>query len=188
MIINKLGVKKMEDFIQNYFKYFIIIAIGGLVSKFMSKDRNEEQTMSSDVVIFEIKKNAKIILYIACFVFIVVIPAASISEMTKEGSVGLFTLIINLIFIVLCVYLLLAMKNEKIISKNGIFRKKNIFGKTKIYNFNDVIRAKYKANNNDGIVILYFKNKRKLEINSYQTNFDWVLKEIKIRNIEIYNK
>lgn len=178
----------MEDFIQNYFKYFIIIAIGGLVSKFMSRDRNEEKTMSSDVVIFEIKKNAKIIIYIACFVFIVVIPVASISELTKEGRIGLLTLIISLTFIMLSVYLLLAMKYEKIIYKNGVFRKKNILGKTKIYNFDDVIKAKYKVNKNDGVVILYFKNQRKLEINSYQTNFDWVLKEIKIRNIEIYNK
>ena len=115
-------------------------------------------------------------------------PAALISELTKDGSVGLLSIIISIIFIILSIYLLLVMKYEKIIYKNGVFRKKNILGKTKIYNFDDVVRAKYKVNKNDGVVILYFKNKRKLEINSYQTNFDWVLKEIKIRNIEIYNK
>lgn len=103
----------MEDFIQNYFKYFIIIVAGGIVSKFMSKDRDVEKATSSDVVIFEIKKNAKIVLYIACFVFIVVLPAATISELTKEGRIGLVSLIINLIFIILSIYLLLVMKNEK---------------------------------------------------------------------------
>ena len=178
----------MEDFIQNYLKYFIIIAIGGLVSKFMSKERDEEKTISSDVVIFEIKKNAKIVLYIACFALMIVMPAALISEISKDGSVGLLSIIISIIFIMLSIYLLLVMKYEKIIYKNGVFRKKNILGKVKKYNFDDVTRAKYKVNKNDGVVILYFKNKRKLEINSYQTNFDWVLKEIKIRNIEIYNK
>jgi len=178
----------MEDFIQNYLKYFIIIAIGGIVSKFMSKDRNEEKTTSSDIIIFEIKKNAKIVLYIACFALIVIMPTALISELTKDGSVGLLSIIISIIFTILSIYLILIMKYEKIIYKNGVFRKRNILGKTKIYNFDDVIRAKYKVNKNDGVVILYFKNKRKLEINSYQTNFDWVLKEIKIRNIEIYNK
>lgn len=178
----------MEEFIQNYLKYFIIIAIGGVVSKFMSKDRNEEKTTSSDIIIFEIKKNAKIVLYIACFALIVIMPAALISELTKDGSVRLLSIIISIIFIIISIYLLLVMKYEKIIYKNGVFRKKNILGKTKIYNFDDVVKAKYRINNNDGRVILYFKNKRKLEINSYQTNFDWVLKEIKIRNIEIYNK
>ena len=79
------------------------------------------------------------------------------------------------------------MKYQKIVYKNGVFKKKNIFGKTKIYKFDDVVRAKYSTSNYYSSVVLYTKNKRKLQFTSYQNNIDWVLKEIKIRNIDIYN-
>ena len=49
----------MENFIQNYLKYFVIIALCGVVSKFMSKERNEEKTINSDIITFEIKKMQK---------------------------------------------------------------------------------------------------------------------------------
>ena len=176
----------MEDFIQNVIKYACITSIlGGIVAKFINKDRDEEKVTSSSVVVFEIKKNAKIVIYIACFVFLIVMPALSINTIIKDKEIGL--LIFNLLLIILAILLLLVMKYDKIIYKNGVFRKKNIFGKTRIYKFDDVINVKYKTNRNDSMITFYLKNNRKFEMHSYYTNFDWVLKEIKIRKIEIYN-
>lgn len=156
------------------------------LGKFMSKEREEERTKDDDNVVFEIKKNAKISIYVMCFLILVVLPIASIKPIFVEGDGGL--LIGNIIFILSAVYLLIGMKYEKIVYKNGTFRKKNIFGKTKVFKFDDVVKAKYQMNNGSGRVLLYTKNKKKLEIHSFHTNFDWLLKEIKIRNIDIYNK
>lgn len=61
------------------------------------------------------------------------------------------------------------------------------FGKKRIYKFDNVIKAKYKESHSYKNVILYTNNNKKLEICSYLTNFDWVLKEIKVRGIDIYN-
>lgn len=156
------------------------------LSKFMSNDREEEKTKDLDNVVFEIKKNAKLAIYIMCFLILIILPIASIKPIFEEGNIEL--ILGNLFFIPSGIYLLFGMKYERIVYKNGIFKKKNIFGKTKIYKLDDVIKAKYQMNNGSGRVVLYTKNKKKLEIHSFHTNFDWVLKEIKIRNIEIYNK
>lgn len=146
----------------------------------------KKKTKDSDYVVFEVKKNAKLAIYIMCFLILIVLPIASIKPIFEDGDVGL--LIGNIIFIFAAIYLLVGMKYEKIVYKNGVFKKKNIFGKTKVFRFDDVIKAKYQMNDGSGRILLYTKNKKKLEIHSFHTNFDWVLKEIKIRNIEIYNK
>ena len=176
----------MEDFIQNVIKYACITSIlGTIIAKFINKDRSDEKTINSDTIVFEIKKNAKIVLYIACFVFLIVLPFLSINTIIKDREIGL--LIFNLFFITLAILLLLVMKYDKIIYKNGVFRKKNIFGKTRIYKFDDVISVKYQTNKNDSMITFYLKNNKKFIMHSYYTNFDWILKEIKIRKIEIYN-
>lgn len=177
----------MENFIFNFIKYFIILSLIGIIKKFMSKSRDEEENITnSDVVVFILKKNAKLMLYISSFVFIIVFPAISINTIIKDKEIGL--LICNIIMILIGIFLLYVIKYEKMIYKNGEFRNKNIFGKTRIYKFDDVIKAKYINGNNGKRIILYFKDNRKLPIESFHTNFDWVLKEIKIRKIEIYNK
>lgn len=172
--MNEFNERKLERYLNNQ------------LHKFMSKEREEERTKDSDNVVFEIKKNAKLAIYIMCFLFIVVLPIASIKPIFEDGDGGL--LIVNIIFMSLCIFLLFAIKREKIIYKNGIFKKQGLIGKTEFIKFDDIIKAKYQQGNGNARVLLYTKNKKKLEINSYQTNFDWVLKEIKIRNIEIYNK
>ena len=92
----------MEQFIQNFIKYFIIISSGGIVVKFMSKARDEEKKTNSDIIVFEIKKNAKLVLYIACFVFLVILPAASINLIIKDKDIGL--LIFNFLLLYLSIY------------------------------------------------------------------------------------
>lgn len=182
-----IGVKFMEDFFQNVITYAAFTSILGIIiTKFINKDSGDDNITGSDVVAFRIKKNAKIVLYIVCFVFLFVMPALSINTIIKDREIGL--LIVNLFLIILAILSLLVVKYDKIIYKNGIFRKKNIFGKTRIYKFDDVVRVKYSANEKDSYLTLYLKNNKKLEIHSYYTNFNWVLKEIKIRKIEIYNK
>lgn len=177
----------MEDFVQNVITYAAFTSILGIIiTKFINKDIGDDNITGSDVVVFQIKKNAKIVLYIVCFVFLFVMPALSINTIIKDREIGL--LIVNLFLIILAILSLLVVKYDKIIYKNGIFRKKNIFGKTRIYKFDDVVRVKYSANEKDSYLTLYLKNNKKLEIHSYYTNFNWVLKEIKIRKIEIYNK
>lgn len=177
---------RMEDFIRDVIIYAAFTStLFSIAAKFINKNRGEEETISSDYVVFKIKKNARIVLYITCFVFLVVMPVLSINTIIKDKEIGL--LICNLFLIILSILSLLVIKYDKIVYKDGAFRKKNIFGKTRIYKFDDVIKVKYMTNKNDSFLTLYFKNNRKLQMHSYYTNFDWVLKEIKIRKIEIYN-
>ena len=116
---------------------------------------------------------------------LVVLLIASIKPVFKEGNVEV--IFANIIFIPAGIYLLIG-TNDEMVYKNGIFRWKNIFGKLRTFKFDDVVKAKYQSGNGSARIVLYTKNKKKLEFSSFHTNFDWVLKEIKIRNIEIYNK
>ena len=171
----------MEEFIRN----LLIMSIIALGIVFMSRSDKKEKIENSDVIVFDFKKNIKIVLKILCFFLMIVLPAFCIRTIIEEKNIGV------LIFCIVCILysliLLIIMKYKKIIYKNGVFKKKNIFGKTKIYKFDEVVRAKYSTSNYYSSVVLYTKNKRKLQFTSYQNNIDWVLKEIKIRNIDIYN-
>ena len=171
----------MEEFIRNLF----VMSIIAFVFIFMSKSEKTEKTENSDIIVFDFKKNTKIVLKILCFFLMIVLPAFCIRTIIEEKNIGV------LIFCIVCILysliLLIIMKYQKIIYKNGVFKKKNIFGKTKIYKFDEVVKAKYSTSNYYSSVVLYTKNKRKLQFTSYQNNIDWVLKEIKIRDIEMYN-
>lgn len=171
--MNEFNERKLERYLNNQ------------LHKFMSKEREEEITKDSKNVVFKVKKNAKISIYVMCFLISVILPIASIKPIFEDGDGGL--LILNIICIPVSIFLFIGTKDE-MVYKDGVFRWKTIFGKTKTYNFDDVIKAKYQEGNGSARIVLYNKDKKKLEFTSYHTNFDWVLKEIKIRNIEIYNK
>jgi len=171
----------MEEFIRN----LLIMSIIALGIVFMSRSDKKEKIENSDVIVFDFKKNIKIVLKILCFFLMIVLPIFTMRTIIEEKNIGV------MIFCIVCILysllLLIVMKYQKIVYKNGVFKKKNILGKTKIYKFDEVVRAKYSTSNYYSSVILYTKNKEKLQFTSYHNNIDWVLKEIKIRNIEIYN-
>jgi len=171
----------MEEFIRNLF----VMSIIAFVFVFMSRSDKKEKIENSDVIVFDFKKNTQIVLKILCFFLMIVLPIFCMSTIIEEKNIG--ALIFCIVCILYSLILLIIMKYQKIVYKNGIFKKKNIFGKTKIYKFDDVVRAKYSTSNYYSSVVLYTKNKRKLQFTSYQNNIDWVLKEIRIRNIDIYN-
>lgn len=172
----------MESFISKFISAILII----LVFKFMSKKQKNEDIIDSDIIIFQPKKNAKIISYIMCFILIIIFPLVSLKTIIKDKETAL--LIVNLISIFFGVCLLLATKYDVTTYENGVFKKKNIFGKTKVYQFTDVVKAKYINNDVAGSITLYFKNKKKLEFNSFETNCNWLLNELEKRNIDICNK
>ena len=133
------------------------------------------------------KKNVKIVTTIIGLLSIIVFPSLAIATIIKGNTDEAELIIIGAVFLIMGLYILIGMKYQKIIYKDGKFIKKNIFCKKRIYRFDNVIKAKYKENNSYKSIILYTTNNKKLVIYSYLTNFDWVLKEIKIRGINIYN-
>ena len=165
----------------------IVGIIFSLVIVFMKKDKNEDTINDNDVVVLDCKKNVKIVMTIVSLFGIIVFPIVPvILYIQKEPDVVPF-IIMSLIFFIFGLYLLIGMKYQKIIYNNGTFIKKNFLGKSKKYKFDNVVRAKYKRNGWFDSIILYDSQKRKLEINSYLTNFNTILKEMKIRHIEFNN-
>ena len=160
-----------------------------LLIAFMRKDndKDKEYLNNSDIIVLDCKKNVKTVMTLVGWFAIIFFPALSLITIIKDDTDAIELIVMSTFFLLAGSYLLIGMKYQKIIYKNGSFVKKNILGKNKIYSFNDVVRAKYKSNNAIETIILYTNENKKLEINSYLTNFDWVLKEIKKRNIEIHN-
>lgn len=171
-------------------KGFIVVGIVSLLTAFMNKDNKSDDLYNSDEPNFKIldcKKNVKIVTTIIGLLSIIVFPSLAIATIIKGNTDETELIIIGAVFLIMGLYILIGMKYQKIIYKDGKFIKKNIFCKKIIYRFDNVIKAKYKENNSYKSIILYTNNNKKLVIYSYLTNFDWVLKEIKIRGIDIYN-
>lgn len=168
----------------------IVVIIVSLLIAFMNKTNKNDNLYNSDDPNFKIldcKKNVKIVMTTIGLLSIILFPVLSIITISKDNTDEAELIIISVVFLIMGLFLLIGMRYQKIIYKDGRFIKKNIFGRKKIFKFDDVIKAKYKSNNAYNSIILYTNKNRKLEINSYLTNFDWVLKEIKIRHIDIYN-
>lgn len=168
----------------------IVVIIVSLLIAFMNKTNKNDNLYNSDDPNFKIldcKKNVKIVMTIVGLLSIIVFPSLSIATIIKDNTDEVELIIISAVFLIAGLFILIGMKYQKIIFKDGKFIKKSIFGKKRIYKFDNVIKAKYKENNSYKSVILYTNNNKKLVIYSYLTNFDWVLKEIKVRGIDIYN-
>ena len=93
--------------------------LGTEVNKFMSKEREKEKTQDDKNGVFNVKKNAKIAIYIMCFFMLVVLPIASIKPIFKEGNIEV--IFANIIFIPSGIYLLIGARDE-MVYKDGIFR------------------------------------------------------------------
>lgn len=168
----------------------VVVIIVSLLIAFMNKNNKSDNLYNSDDSDFKIldcKRNVKIVMTTISLLSIIVFPLLSIITIIKDNTDETELIIISTLFLIAGLFVLIGMKYQKIIYKDGKFIKKSIFGKKRIYKFDNVIKAKYKENNSYKSVTLYTNNNKKLEICSYLTNFDWVLKEIKIRGIDIYN-
>ena len=115
----------MEEFIRNLF----VMSIIAFVFIFMSKSEKTEKTENSDIIVFDFKKNTKIVLKILCFFLMIVLPAFCIRTIIEEKNIGV------LIFCIVCILysliLLIIMKYKKIIYKNGVLKRKIFLAKQK---------------------------------------------------------
>ena len=173
----------MEILIRSIIVGFVI----SLVIAFMKKGKDEENMSESGIIVLDCKKNVKIVMTIVSLFGIVIFPIIPvILYIQKEPDLVPF-IIMSLIFFIFGLYLLIGMKYQKIIYNNGSFIKKRLIGKERILKFDDVVNAKYKKNGWYDSIILYDYQNKKFEINSYLTHFHTILKEMKIRHIDIYN-